>query len=292
MTDDDGGRLHTAIVGVNGRPAGRDAIALARLLVAPDGSLSLAHVHAGDLRPSRTSRVPLGGVAGDESLTLLEAERATSGVEAELLSVAASSVGRGLHELAREHDADVLVVGSCARGVSGRVLLGNDTRAALSGAPCAVAVAPLGFAGEAHAIETIGVGYDGSPESERALALARGLATAHGATLRAREVVRMPTSPLAGFAAETWNDELEELLHAGATEQLMAVPGVEAEAVLGLPAEELAAFGGEVDLLVVGSRGYGPARRLMFGSTAAHLCDRAPCPLLVLPRSAQDERSA
>jgi nucleotide-binding universal stress UspA family protein len=41
-----------------------------------------------------------------------------------------------------------------------------------------------------------------------------------------------------------------------------------------------------VDLLVVGSRGYGPAMRTMLGSVAAELIARAPCPVLVYPRAA------
>jgi len=39
------------IVGVDGRPTGRDAIALASRLVSPQGELTLANVHAGELRP-------------------------------------------------------------------------------------------------------------------------------------------------------------------------------------------------------------------------------------------------
>jgi nucleotide-binding universal stress UspA family protein len=62
------------------------------------------------------------------------------------------------------------------------------------------------------------------------------------------------------------------------------------EAVLGLTGEELAAFGARVDLLVVGSRGYGPLRRLMLGSTSEHLAGHARCPLLVLPRTASRDR--
>jgi hypothetical protein len=49
--------------------------------------------------------------------------------------------------------------------------------------------------------------------------------------------------------------------------------------------EELAAFGEEVDILVVGSRSYGPVRRLVLGSTSTYLERHARCSLLVLPRS-------
>lgn len=40
------------------------------------------------------------------------------------------------------------------------------------------------------------------------------------------------------------------------------------------------------DLLVVGSRGYGPAQRLFHGSISSYLVRHVACPLLVLPRCA------
>jgi hypothetical protein len=45
-----------------------------------------------------------------------------------------------------------------------------------------------------------------------------------------------------------------------------------------------------VDLLVVGSRGYGSLGRLMNGSTSNYLAGHVHCPLLVLPpKSASSE---
>ena len=224
MPSDSPSAFGHVIVGVDGRPAARDAIALARSLAGDGATLTLAHVHAGDLRPSHTSSPPFDTVARDESRLLLEAERSGAGVDAELQSVAATSVGRGLHELAASAGADLLVVGSCTRGPAGRVLLGNDTRASLSGAPCAVAVAPLHYATAAHALGSVGVGYDGSPESDTALAFARRFAAQRGASLRVLMVLQMPTSLFAGFAAEAWSDELEQILK-DATERLRGLGG-------------------------------------------------------------------
>ena len=60
--------------------------------------------------------------------------------------------------------------------------------------------------------------------------------------------------------------------------------------VFGLTGEELAAFGEGVDILIVGSRSYGPLRRLVSGSTSDYLQRHARCSLLVLPRvSAEGE---
>ena len=39
-----------------------------------------------------------------------------------------------------------------------------------------------------------------------------------------------------------------------------------------------------IDLMVLGSRGYGPARRVLLGSNAARLLSAAPCPAIVFPR--------
>ncbi len=38
------------------------------------------------------------------------------------------------------------------------------------------------------------------------------------------------------------------------------------------------------DLLVVGSRGYGPVLRVLLGSVSTRLIHIAPCPVLVIPR--------
>ena len=178
--------FHDAIVGVDGSPGGRDAIALARLLVDADGRLTLANIRAHEVPPPGGAAEVAG--RGD-SERLLEAERAATEVEAELVSLADRSVGRGLHAVAEGRGSDLLVVGSCRRGIVGRVLVGNDTRAALNGSPCAIAVAPLAYARNMDALRTIGVGYDGSPESDAALAIARALGARYGATLRALRVV-------------------------------------------------------------------------------------------------------
>ena len=74
-----------------------------------------------------------------------------------------------------------------------------------------------------------------------------------------------------------------------ANARLSKLPGVVGRAVYGLAGEELAAFGEDLDLLVVGSRSYGPVKRLVLGSTSEYLERHARCSLLVLPRPAEVE---
>jgi nucleotide-binding universal stress UspA family protein len=70
---------------------------------------------------------------------------------------------------------------------------------------------------------------------------------------------------------------------------VQSLDGVEGRVALGTPASELLAFGDELDLLVVGSRGHGPLRRLILGSTSLELTREARCPLLIMPRPATAE---
>jgi nucleotide-binding universal stress UspA family protein len=271
------------VVGVRDRRAGRDAIALAATLMARDATITLAHVLTSDpyLYPGASAAVAKAErTAGVE---LLETAREPAGIDADLRCEWSASVGRGLHELAEELRADLLVVGSSSRGLLGRVLIGDDTHASLNGAVCAVAIAPAGYGDGGGVIREVGVGYDGSPQSEVALEVARVIAREHGARLSACEAVSIPTSMLGPRplpVSDTMDRRVRET-----QERLDALEGVDARAVYGSPAEALAVYSGSLDLLVLGSRGYGQVGRLVHGSTGSRLARNARCPLLVLPRA-------
>jgi nucleotide-binding universal stress UspA family protein len=273
------------LVGVDGTANGRDAIALASRL-AGAAKPTLVHVHPGEFHALHGTTPALLADEERAALKLLEDERAATGVDAEILSVVAASPGAGLHQVAEENGADLLVVGSCGRSAIGRAMLGDDTRAALNGAPCAVAIAARGYATHASALAKVGVAYNGSPESETALALARELAAGGGAAVYALEVVSLPSYAFTGIVAPALGDSIDTML-AQAKERLDKLPDVHGDAVYGLAGEELAAFGSRLDLLVVGSRGYGPVKRLVVGSTSDYLERHARCSLLVLVRGSE-----
>ena len=130
----------------------------------------------------------------------------------------------------------------------------------------------------------IGVGYDGSPESEHALRVARQLATELGTKLSAFEAAAF-RAPSLDAALLPLSDAVDALVDQ-ARNRIASLGGVEPHAAYGQPAEELAVYSASLDLLIVGSRGYGPLGRLIHGSTSQELARRARCPLLVLPRSA------
>jgi nucleotide-binding universal stress UspA family protein len=273
------------IVGVDGRQGGRDAIALAGALAGPDARITLAHVYGDSYIPS----------AGESSSRLAQEREAAEALLADArtqlaqpvatLALEAFSPGRGLHELAAAQHADLLVLGSCHRGLVGRAMLGDDTRASLNGAPCAVAVASAGYSASSTPLANIGVAYNGSPESVAALALACDLAAGAGATVHAIEVVPLPVYGYTGVMPPLANDTIEEMLEAART-RLGKLDRVQAHVQFGFPGEELARFSDQLDLLVAGSRGYGPVRHLVRGSTCGYLERHARCSLLVLPRPA------
>ncbi len=260
------------LVGVDGTPSGRDAVALASRLADAGAKPTLAHVSRSEVSEER-----------EDSRKLLEDERTAVALEAELVSVVSTSPGRGLHERAERQGADLLVVGSCRHGAFGRTMLGDDARAALDGAPCAIAIASRGYAEHPAPLAKIGLGYDGSPESKVALASAREIAASTGASVHALEVVSLSVYSYTGMVPAAIGESIDTFLQEG-NRRLQELRGVEGRAVYGLVGEELAAFGDEVDILLVGSRGYGPVRRLVRGSTSRYLERHARCPLLVLPR--------
>jgi nucleotide-binding universal stress UspA family protein len=278
------------IVGIDAEEGGRDALTLAKNLLGDGGRMTLANVYPSEAYVWRGGNPAYHIIEKDESVALLQRARQEAGVEAELTQVGDSSVGRGLHVMAEAAEADLLVVGSSRRGLMDRVMLGNDTRAALNGAPCAVAMAPAGYAREPHPMREIGVGYNGSRESEHALSVARELAKARGAKLSAFEAVSVPTYLVHGTTAPD-GTPINALVD-GARERIAGFEGVEPHAAYGEPAEELALYSASLDLLVVGSRDYGPLGRLVHGSTTHRLARSARCPLLVLTRAVRESESA
>ena len=270
------------VVGVDGGSGGRDAVALAKLLVGPGGEITLAHVVPGDDNAYGGGGAAYDAPDAEAAEALLDKVREQTGVAAHLRWRASSSVGRGLHELCELIGADLMAVGSSRRGLLGRVLIQDDTSAALNGAPCSIAIAPTDYSAQPGALREIGVGYDGSCESEHALSVARVLAGASGARLSALEVVSLPSRAFLGPGAI---DNSPGHLLEDARRRVAALGDVEPYAAYGQSAEELALYSASLDLLIIGSRGYGPLGRLIHGSTSQQLARSARCPLLVLTRT-------
>ena len=149
---------------------------------------------------------------------------------------------------------------------------------------------PARLRGNGHGpFATIAVAYDGTPEAKAALARARALAEQSRAALRVLTVVAPPVAlpGAAGYAPVNPPDP-DKVIAEGVAAAGVAVP-VDGRRLDGPPAQALAeACEDGVDLLVAGSRGYGPMTRLLLGSVSSRLVAIAPCPVLVVPRPGKD----
>jgi nucleotide-binding universal stress UspA family protein len=267
------------VVGIDNYDAGRDALELAKQLVPPDGDMLLVFVEVVTRAPGPETDPQWQLDDRRRALKRLASVRDDANADAHLLTVQAGSVARGLHEAVRRH-GDLLVIGASRRDEFERTFVGDDTRQVLQDAPSAVAVAPTGYATRVPALDTIGVGYDGSPASEQALTVASALARERGAELSALEAVAEPMYVSGQWALE---GRLEE-----AQKQPAELRGVKPHVASGDAAQALARYAASIDLLVVGSHEHRLRDRFSGGSTSQRLAGSAACPLLVLGPGTRD----
>lgn len=246
--------MHRIIVGYDGSPRGADALVLARTFaeLLRDGAAGQAAIDVAvalvypDGPIGASGQRTLDGTHRQQAIRTLDGARR---LRPELPSgafrvVQAGSPAEGLRRVAREREAGALVLGASHRSLPGRVFPGSVTEQTLHDAPCAVLVAPAGYAdgyAAGRPLRRLGVAYDGSPEARAALAEAERLAC--GET---------DVSVLVIDAA----DPVHELLEASRA----------------------------LDLLLLGSRGHGPVRRALLGSVSTPVVRGAACPLLLLSR--------
>lgn len=188
---------------------------------------------------------------------------------------ASDSAPAALQQVAETESADLIVLGSTHRSQVGRVLAGSVGERLLGGAPCAIAIAPKGYASGVHpSLGIIGVGYDGGDESKLALKMAKDLARGLGSSLR-----------LIGVAPE--HEDARRHIEAVLAEGAGRCQEVEAERklLIGDPAAAISDQGVELDMLVLGSRDYGPVRTVLLGGVSRQVLRMSPCPVVIVPRS-------
>ena len=132
------------------------------------------------------------------------------------------------------------------------------------------------------AVTTIGVGYDGSPDSKSALKWAAHLAAKCHARLTVLHAVGLlEHAGLATEASPHRDDAIGIAIDAGLDEtaiEWMVVDGDPCSTLLRLADPPTL-----VDLLVVGSRGSGQHAGTLLGSTSLELVEHAAVPVAVVP---------
>jgi nucleotide-binding universal stress UspA family protein len=283
-------------VGVDGYPEGRDAAALAAAIARATGAeLMLVAVH-----PEPVVVLPAGldwKSVRQQARSMLAEVRDELAPDARLAVETDLSVARALHRVITREHRDLLVVGSSRHGPEGHVRIGKRVRQLLCHFECPLAIAPRGYQAKRDAkFARIGVGYDGSPESVAALELAAAIALEAWAEIHVCGIVddRMPSVGFGilwvGGTAGAWKEIVQEQVDLLRDRALDAVKNVgsrvEVVAEPGRPADGLLALSRGVDLLVIGSRRWGPAARVLLGSTGEAVLHDAACPVLTVPRPA------
>jgi nucleotide-binding universal stress UspA family protein len=292
--------MSTILVGVDDSVRSKDAVAFARALARASGArVVVASAFAYDDTPSRAAnleyRAALKAQAQDTALDMARRLELVPEDRITIRTPATVSPAHALHDIAETDHAGLVVVGSSHTGRLGRVLPGSTAERLLHGAPCAVAVVPLGYRESDHELRRIGVAYDGSDEAAGALSAAVEVARAVGARLRVihvhTEAYAAPARvPLPGSSHLDERKTMEQRARASLDRVVADLPqNLHPEAVLvtGAPIHELARASEELDLLVTGSRRYGPLRSTLLGGVTGPLLREAHCPVLVVPRGVE-----
>ncbi|HEY7271899.1 MAG TPA: universal stress protein [Actinoplanes sp.] len=292
MTEPAGGPV---IAGTDGGQAGRDALVLGQWAADVLGvRLVVAVVHPAPTAIS-SGRVDAEWVADRHHAAeqVLDGTRELlkdASVPVEYRMVASSSAAHGLHDLAEELSAAVIVVGSGRAAAKQRLFAGSTAERLLAGSVCPIAVAPAEMETPPGTLGRIGVAYIDTPDGRAALDEAVRLARRTGTPIRLFTVVAEADASLPfliGDDAEraflhTARETFEESLARAAE----SVPDLEVDWEIrsGNVVETLSELD-DVDVLFCGSRGYGPGRRVLLGGVSTRLVRGARRPLVVVPRS-------
>ncbi|GAA2750651.1 universal stress protein [Amnibacterium kyonggiense] len=269
-------------------PAGPDVLTFAtRWRGASGRPVRVVTVYPGSA-PVGRGRVDAEWVAYNrhEAESILDgARKALAGTDATFEAIPAESAPRGLHEaMEAAGPGAVAVLGSrTTKGVR-RTAPGSTAERLLTGAPGPVVLVPWDYEELPQPqVQRVSVAFIDTPDGRAALEAAR----AHAAEVQGSvdvvsvlpdTLVRPSLGEPRRFAEGQREDFAASLAEA-------VLPGERSRLIEGPVVEGLAGLGPEdTDLLVCGSRGYGPARRVLLGGVSARLLRHARVPVMVVPR--------
>src|SRR3954471_21160458 len=144
-------------------------------------------------------------------------------VEATYVTHSSRSAPAGLLELAEEHGANLVVLGSSSHGSYGHVALGSVTDRLVHSSPVSIALAPRGFGcGAGRTVTRATAAYGGSAAADDLVVAAATVAARTGASLRIASfavwvrpayTTRLGTDPEDDVLAE-WNATMERAANA------------------------------------------------------------------------------
>ncbi|MGZ6672067.1 MAG: universal stress protein [Solirubrobacteraceae bacterium] len=283
--------MGSIVVGVEESERSLDALALARRLAGRGDALLLVCAYPADPLMSGEGGATYGRALRAEAEATLA--RLGGEIGCETLAVPDRHPAHALAQIGAEVGAAAIVVGSSHTGRLRRILPGSTGEHLLEAAPCAVVVAPRDYRRHAERpIEVVACAYDGAPEALRVLTVAEEIARRHGAALRIVQVIEPSEVVDAVLAVDPQGAAAARRIRERPLDELRRVVGelapgldVQADLVSGDPAEELVRASATADLIVAGSRGYGPLHAVLAGAVSGRLIGAAACPVIIVPRA-------
>jgi nucleotide-binding universal stress UspA family protein len=284
------------VIGYDGSEASEDAVAFGLTWCRSTGDVPIIATVYPEEHPLGAGRVDVewATYVREQAEIIQDNARATVGDAALYRNVASTSAAHGLADLAEDVEAAMVIVGTSQETSLARTLLGSSVERLLHGATVPVTVVPPGWRQAApDRISSVGVAYIDTRDAREALRVAVRVAQRVPARLTLYTVLGQSSerySYLVGRRDEQAYVEIARESFSKALEFAAAgiPPELEPRTVLleGPVVESLAALGpDEVDLLMCGSRGYGPARRVLLGGVSSRLIRRARLPVAVVPRA-------
>jgi nucleotide-binding universal stress UspA family protein len=284
------------VVGYDGGPGGADALALGVGWAEMLGSRAVVVVVYPGPVPIGPGLFDVEWAAdrrAEAQHVLDEARQLAATTDVEFRAVGSGSASHGLHDVAEELKASLIVLGSPPRPQT-RLLAATPGDRVIAGAPCPVSIPSPGWRDRTgRELRRVGVAFVPTPDGRGALRVAASFARRVGARLHVVTVVARAAEVMSYRIGE----DVEQIYVAEAQEFQRAIEDAIAELASDVKASGEVLVGRDTvetltdmrdtafDALFMGSRGYGPIRRVLLGGVSARLMRQLDVPAVVVPRA-------
>jgi nucleotide-binding universal stress UspA family protein len=229
-------------------------------------------------------------------------DQASGDVDISVTVHQSTSIPNGVMELAGQHSADLVVVGSSSSGLLGRVALGSVTERLVHTSEVPVAIAPRGYPPSPVPIQRLTVAYGGGADAVGLIATSAKLAKQWNVRLRIASFTARPFTMFGGsiersaeeLVVQQWTRKTTDAVVQQLDDARARVSIPDVDLVIGSGTEwreAVESVGWKAgDMLLLGSGAAGPLAHVFLGSAASKILRHAPVPVMIVPRQPTSRR--